>query len=164
VHRAWQGFLAVIAACGLALALGGCEGGDPADDALGAGGRAIPGTSPAAEPPSEKKRSGAPKVAQFRHPPRFWCLEAHPGQAQVIVGWSAPAAKKVAVLLDGEKLHAGIRERLPFWVPAGDASGIGATVVFGCDAGERHRITVRWRARSGPATARRLMITKAAQP
>jgi hypothetical protein len=163
VLRAWQG-LVVLVACGLALALAACDGGDPADDALGAGGKAIPGTSSADEPRSETKRSGAPKVAQFRNPPRFWCLEAHPGQAQVIVGWSVPAAKKVAVFLDGRRLHTGIRKRLPFWVPAGDASGIGATVVFGCDAGDRHRITVRWRARSGPATARRTTVTKAAQP
>jgi hypothetical protein len=98
---------------------------------------------------------------QFAGPRDFWCLKAHPGQAQVTIGWSAPSATTVAVLLDGRTLHTGIRKQLPFWVPAGKPAGIGGTVVFACGSGNRHRITIQWRGPGSPVEARSVTIRKA---
>jgi hypothetical protein len=137
---------AVTAACALALALASCDGAD---------------TTGSAEAKSGQGDARASAIAQFDSPRKFWCLPGHPGQAQVIVGWSVPSAKKVAVFLDGRRLHSGIREKLPYWVPAGDASGIGATVVFRCGSAERHRVRVRWRIPSSPAVNRTVTIHKA---
>ena len=59
------------------------------------GGR-FPTTSVAAtpQPTTVTTPDGAPKVVQFQAPRRYWCLPAHPGQAQVTVGWSVPSATR----------------------------------------------------------------------
>ncbi len=140
------GPVAVATACAGALALASCAE-TPADGSVQAG-----------------IDDGPPKVVQFAAPRRFWCLQAHPGQAQVTIGWSVPSATDVAVLLDGRRLHAGLRRALPFAVLAGPASGIGATVVFPCRSGDRHRITIRWRMGSSPPAQRTVTIAKASRP
>jgi len=162
--------LALVAACGVALALVAIgdddEGGTGASAAgIGAGGGTIPATTSTTteDEPAVTTASGAPKVTQFRSPRNFWCLPAQPGQAQVIVGWKVPSAESATVALDGQRLHSGIRKNPPFWVPAGDASGIGATVVFACRPGESHRVTVRWRMPSAPPTERTVTVHKAAR-
>ena len=71
-------------------------------------------------------------------------MDGDPGQAQATLGWSVPEAQGVKVFLDGEQLHSGIRDRLPFSVLAGDAAGIGTTIVFPCE-GDEHEVQVRWR-------------------
>jgi hypothetical protein len=142
---------------------GGSSGGSSTESNINAGGRTIPKTTSteAKQPTTVTTSNGAPKVVQFKVPGNFWCLHADPGQAQVIVGWSAPSATSAAVLLDGKRVHTGIRKTLPFAVPAGDPSGIGSTVVFPCNAGNHHRITIRWRAHGSPAAERTVTITKA---
>jgi hypothetical protein len=111
--------------------------------------------------PSALAAAAPPDVAQFASPHRFWCMTAHPGQAQVTVGWSVPTATAVTVLLDGRPLHQGLRDRLPFAVLAGKADGIGATVVFPCRSGQTHKVTIRWRAAGSAATTRTVTIRKA---
>jgi hypothetical protein len=146
----------------LALSTSSC-GGSSAHANINAGGKTIPKTTTTEvkQPTTVTTANGAPKVVQFKVPGEFWCLHADPGQAQVIVGWSAPSATSAEVLLDGKRLHTGIREALPFAVPAGDPPGIGSTVVFSCDAGNHHRITIRWRAHGSPPAERTVTITKA---
>jgi hypothetical protein len=101
-------------------------------------------------------------IAQFEAPTEFWCMDGDPAQAQATLGWKVPEAKSVKVYLDGEKLHSGIRERLPFSVLAGDAAGIGTTVVFPCE-GDEHDIEVRWRLDGdAPSPAQAVTISKAA--
>jgi hypothetical protein len=155
---AGAGLLALsIASCG------GSSGGSSTESNINAGGKTIPRTTTTEvkQPTTVTTANGAPKVTQFRSPGKFWCLHADPGQAQATVGWSAPSATSVSVLLDGTRLHSGIRKTLPFEVPAGDPSGIGSTVVFPCNAGNRHRITIRWRGHGSPMTQRTVTITKA---
>jgi hypothetical protein len=149
----------------VALAATGCSGsGGSAGKTIDAGGSAIPARTPttSTRQPTVTTADGAPKIIQWEAPRSFWCLKAHPGQAQVTVGWSAPSATTVAVLLDGTLLHTGIRKALPFWVPAGKAAGIGGTLVFRCGAGNQHRVTVRWRRHGSPVETRTVTIRKAA--
>jgi len=141
----------------LALVVASC-GDEPETD----GGAAAEGTrSTALVDPPEVADDGT-GVAQFEAPGEFWCLRANPGEAQVTLGWSAPQATGVKVFLDGEKLHSGIRETLPFTVPAGDATGIGTTVVFACESGDSHSVEVRWRMGGAPPAERAVTIEKAA--
>jgi hypothetical protein len=111
--------------------------------------------------PSASAAAAPPDVVQFASPKRFWCMTAHPGQAQVTVGWSVPTATAVTVLLDGRPLHQGLRDRIPFAVLAGKADGIGATVVFPCRSGRTHRVTIRWRAAGSAAASRTVTIHRA---
>lgn len=100
-------------------------------------------------------------IAQFAAPDEFWCLDGEPTQAQATLGWSVPEAKEVKVFLDGDRLHSGIRNQLPYSVLAGDAPGIGTTVVFPCE-GNEHEIEVRWRlGGDAPPAERTVTITKA---
>lgn len=110
---------------------------------------------------SARAAAPAPEVAQFAAPKRFWCLQAHPGQAQVTIGWSVPSTTAVTVLLDGRALRQGLRHELPFAVLAGQADGIGATIVFRCGSGSHHRITLRWRTGDSAAATRTVTIRKA---
>jgi hypothetical protein len=105
--------------------------------------------------------AGPPQVVQIGAPKRFWCLKAFPGQAQVIVGWSVPAATSLVVSLDGKELHQGMREALPFAVVAGKPAGLGVTVVFPCRSGRRHTISMRWTAGDSPPAERSITVTKA---
>jgi hypothetical protein len=152
-------------ACLLALSVascGGSSGGSSTESNVNAGGKTIPKTTT-----QESKQSttltmanGAPKVVQFKAPREFWCLRAHPAQAQVTLGWSVPSATNAAILLDGTRVHSGIRRALPFSVLGGTPSGIGTTVVFQCRPDQRHRITVRWGAHGSPTAERTVTITK----
>jgi hypothetical protein len=160
-----RGRLAVplAALCTVALAASSCSGGNSGHKTIDAGGTTIPAvTTTSSTQPTITTAGGAPKVVQFASPREFWCMKAHPGQAQVTVGWSVPSATTVVVALDGKSLHSGIRKVLPFWVAAGKAYGIGATVVFPCSSGNSHRITVRWRMRRSPTETRTVTIRKAA--
>jgi hypothetical protein len=157
--------LALGALCAFALTGAACSGsgGGSGGKTIDAGGTTIPArTTTTSTQPTITTADGAPKVVQFASPRQFWCMKAHPGQAQVTVGWSVPSATTVTVALDGTSLHSGIRKVLPFWVPAGKADGIGATVVFPCSSGNSHRITVRWRMRRSPTEMRTVTIRKAA--
>lgn len=117
-----------------------------------------PATTAPAPPPAA---GGAPRIVQFHAPRRFWCLPAHPGQAQVTIGWSVPAATAVTVLVDGRRVPLRIRRRAPFAVLAGTPSGIGATVVFACRSGTRHRVEIRWRAGDSPPARKVVSIRRA---
>lgn len=132
--------------------------GDDAPDPEGGTIPPPPATTAPAPPPAA---DGAPRVAQFHAPRRFWCLPAHPGQAQVTIGWSVPAATAVAVLVDGRRVPLGLRRRPPFAVLAGTPAGIGATVVFACRPRTRHRIEIRWRAGDSPAARRVVSVRRA---
>ncbi len=154
------------AAVGCALSLAACGSSDPGSAAaggVGAGGSTIPASGPpkVAATPVRALRAGAPRVVQFAAPRRYWCLPAHPGQAQATIGWSVPSATKLTVALDGRVLHQGIRRALPFAVPAGKADGIGVTIVFACAPGSSHTVTIRWRAGRSATTTRTVTIGKA---
>jgi hypothetical protein len=157
--------LTLTAACTLgigAVSCGGSTTGGPVQDAGGASGGTIPTTttSTAKSDRTLTTAGGAPRVVQFAVPHRFWCLKAHPDQAQVTAGWSVPSATHVAVLLDGAQVHAGIRKSLPFSVQAGTPAGIGTTVVFPCRGTRTHRLTVRWQAHGSPWAEREATIRK----
>jgi hypothetical protein len=171
----WGG---VVVACALGLGVAACgteEGAAGSGSAtaaqvaqapVDAGGTTIPAatTTPATPAPPATTPTGAPKVVQFDAPKRFWCLKADPGQAQVIVGWSVPTATDLVVLLDGKVLPQGLLDNpVPFAVVAGKPMGLGVTVVFGCKAGSRHTITMRWSENGGPATTRSVTVVKAAK-
>lgn len=139
----------------LAIFLGACGGNDDGTSTTATQATATGGTI-------EAVGAGSGDVAQFAAPEEFWCLDGDPSQAQATVGWSVPAAAAVKVFLDGEQLHSGIRKALPFAVLAGDAPGIGATVVFPCDPGDEHEIEIHWRLEgSAPPATRTVTITKA---
>jgi hypothetical protein len=161
--RALRHALVLTVLCALGLAAAACSGSGSSGKPIDAGGSTIPKqtTTSSAPTPTITTATGAPKVVQFAAPRTFWCMRDPAGQAQVTVGWSVPSASAVAVAFDGKKLHAGIRDALPFWVPAGKAAGIGATVVFACNSRDRHRVTVRWRMHGSPAETRTVTIRKA---
>jgi hypothetical protein len=155
-----------LAVCALALTATACSESanhKTSSGAIDAGGTTIPAAKTTSAPtaPTITTASGAPKVVEFAAPHSFWCLEAHAGQAQVTLGWSVPSATTVAVLLDGRRVHTGIRKALPFWLPAGKAAGIGGTIVFRCRSQNRHRVTVHWRMRRSAIETRTVAIRKA---
>lgn len=122
-------------------------------------------TPSATETPSMLTADGAPAIAEFTAPNTFHCLAAttaHNRQAQISVGWSVPSATNLVVTLDGMAVHAGIRDTVPFHVPAGSPAGIGTTVVFACGPATQHTLTFTWQADGSPVTERILPITKAA--
>lgn len=123
---------------------------------------APPASATTAVSEAEAAGAGSGDVAQFAAPTEYWCLDGDPEQAQATLGWSVPRAKGVKVFLDGEQLHSGIRKQLPFSVLAGDAPGIGTTVVFSCEGDDEHRIDVRWQLKgSSPPAERTVTIAKA---
>ena len=160
---------AAILALGLALTLTAAGCGDDQDSPttvtapLGAGGQKIPPTTTAAAAPTPTvtTANGAPGIRQFAAPKTFFCMAAHPNQAQVTIGWSVPNATAVDVRLDGKVLHEGIRKALPFAVPAGPPTGIGSTIVFPCRPDRTHTVKIRWRSGSSPTSERTVKITKA---
>ena len=142
--------LAVLAVC-----LAACGGSDDGTSTTTTPATATSGTT-------EAVGAGSGDVAQFAAPEKFWCLDGDPSRAQATLGWSVPAAAAVKVFLDGEQLHSGIRKALPFSVLAGDAPGIGTTVVFSCEPGDEHEVEIRWRLKgSAPPVTRTVTITKA---
>ncbi|MDI9917320.1 hypothetical protein [Rhodococcus sp. IEGM 1379] len=76
------------------------------------------------------------------------------------VGWSAPSATDVSLALDGQLLPVGIQNELPYQVPAGGPTGIGAAVVFACDSATHHTIDITWTGHARPATSRTVTIVK----
>ncbi|MEH3156161.1 MAG: hypothetical protein PGN29_12730 [Gordonia paraffinivorans] len=86
-------------------------------------------------------------------PATYSCLDTVPARAIVIAGWTAPSATGVRVMLDGQPLASGLNNPLPYQVPAGGPTGIGATVAFACSGPRTHIITVEWTATGlNPAT------------
>jgi hypothetical protein len=145
------------------VALAGCS-----DDGPPAASASQPLPSPTSAPttvlPVVTTPDGAPEVVRFVVPDRFWCLVDDPSEAQVTVGWHVPSATEVEVLLDGVAVPAGFQPALPYQLPAGGPTGIGATVVFPCEDGDQHSVTVRWRSGTSPTAERTGTIAKGATP
>jgi hypothetical protein len=122
--------------------------------------------APSTTQPTLTDANGAPIVEQFHAPPTYYCLSTAdtPRQAQINVGWSVPSATELDITLDGEPVPSGIRDTLPFHVPAGPPSGVGTTIVFACGQETPHTIEITWRTSSSTSTIRTLLITKAATP
>ncbi|MDV8070583.1 hypothetical protein R4P64_29020 [Rhodococcus sp. IEGM 1366] len=141
------------------LALSGCAATDDSRDGL----QPIPTrTTPAstATQASSPEASDVVTVTDFTILPTFGCLEAVPARSIVTVGWSASAATEVSLSLDGQVLPVGIQNELPYQVPAGGPTGIGAAVVFACDGQTQHTIDVTWTGHPLAATTRTVTIVK----
>ena len=102
---------------------------------------------------------GGPAVVDLVVPDTFTCL-ADGVEAQVTVGWSAPSATGLTILLDGTSPPSGIQDTMPYQVPAGTAAGIGSTIVFPCDSGTEHTLTMTW-SMGTETTERTFTITEA---
>ncbi|WP_156148864.1 hypothetical protein [Rhodococcus sp. MEB064] len=121
----------------------------------------VPVPTRAAQPaPSSPTPGSAIEVADFTVLPTFGCLDETPPRALVTVGWTAPSATAVEITLDGRVLPAGIGDQLPYQVPAGGPTGIGASVVFACDGAPGHTIDVTWTADGVAPVTRTATITK----
>ncbi|GAA2062955.1 hypothetical protein [Williamsia deligens] len=94
--------------------------------------------------------------------PTYTCLDGSPRRAIVTVGWTAPSATGVTVSLDGRRLASGLSNPLPYQVPAGGPTGIGATVAFACDGPPQHTITIDWTADTLNPATRTVTITREA--
>lgn len=141
------------------LALSGCA----APDVSRGGLQPVPTrTTPSSTPiaPSPPEASDEVTVTDFTVLPTFSCLKVVPPRAIVTVGWSAPAATDVSLSLDGHVLPVGIENELPYHVPAGDPTGIGAAVVFTCDGQSQHTIDITWTGHPLAATTRTVTIVK----
>jgi hypothetical protein len=103
-------------------------------------------------------------VTETRFPKTFRCLPQYADQAQVTIGFSSPEATDVTFTLDGKPLPVGIKDAVPFEVPAKDATGIGATIVFACSAGQSHTIEGSWVTGDSPSTTRTFTVKKEAYP
>jgi hypothetical protein len=103
-------------------------------------------------------------VTETRFPKTFRCLPQYADQAQVTIGFSSPEATDVTFTLDGKTLPVGIKDAVPFEVPAKDATGIGATIVFACSAGKSHTIEGSWVTGDSPSTTRTFTVKKEAYP
>jgi hypothetical protein len=118
--------------------------------------------------PGVTTADGAPRITQFHAPSQFVCLSGYPNRAQVTIGWHVPSATAVSLALDGRALPVLPLPQLyatgqpPFEVPAGGPTGLGTAIVFPCVPGQRHTITLGWRAGSSPVARRVVTITKAA--
>lgn len=119
-------------------------------------------SAPSTTAPTITTPGGAPEVVQFESPTSFYCLAEYPDEAQVTIGWSVPSATAVTVLVDGIEPATGIQPSMPYQVPAGPPSGIGATIVFPCEPLDQHTVTIRWQMGSSPAAERVVTITKGA--
>lgn len=153
--------LSAIVGCAVVLgaaAIGAAGCGDEEKDDSAAEPVQIEATVPEATV-ADGENSGP--VAEFDSPENFWCLEEEPDQAQVTIGWRVPSAEAVAVTLDGEEVHSGIRNKLPFTVQAGDPPEVGTTVVFPCGSGDTHEIGVEWSLRNGERASETVTIQKA---
>ena len=71
-----------------------------------------------------------------------------------------PVSRLVELRLDGQLLPVGIKDQVPFQVPAGGPTGIGASVVFACDGPAQHTIDVTWTANGIGSTSRTVTISK----
>lgn len=141
------------------LALSGCA--DAADSRSGL--QPVPTRTtpaPSATPTPSTEVSEVVTVTDFTILPTFGCLEVVPPRSIVTVGWSASAATEVSLSLDGQLLPVGIQNELPYQVPAGGPTGIGAAVVFACDNETHHTIDVTWTGHSLAATTRTVTIVK----
>jgi hypothetical protein len=147
------------------VALGACSGTSGSSAAPSAG-RPIPVRVPPPPPsaPTITTPQGGPAVTEFNAPASFTCMTQDPSQAQVTIGWSAPSATQVAVVLDGVQPPSGLRPSVPYEVPAGPASGPGVTVVLACAPAVQHTIMLEWRTKGSPATVRLVSLAKATTP
>lgn len=147
------------AAIAVLLALSGCAANDGIRDGLQpVPTRSTPASSAMPTPSTEP--SDVVTVTDFTILPTFGCLEVVPPRSIVTVGWSASAATEVSLSLDGELLPVGIQNELPYQVPAGGPTGIGAAVVFACDNETHHTIDVTWTGHLLAATTRTVTIVK----
>jgi hypothetical protein len=144
-HETWRG--AALASLLLLAVVGACSTSD--DEAAPIPTRTVEPTTLA---PVVTEPGGSPAVEAFVAPETFVCLAEDPRQAQVTLGWDVPTATEVAISLDGEPVPSGIRDELPFEVPAGGARGIGTTVVFACDGSDARTITIAWSIDGSPPT------------
>jgi hypothetical protein len=115
-------------------------------------------TSPSTSPPPTS--GTAIEVSDFTIPPTFACLHDNSSRAIITVGWTAPAATGVEIALDGIRLPAGISDQLPYQVPAGGSTGIGASVVLACNETDRHTVDVTWTAEGTDPVTRTVTITE----
>jgi hypothetical protein len=99
-------------------------------------------------------------VSDFTVLPTFRCLDETPARAVVTVGWSAPDAAEVSLSLDGQVLPVGLQDSVPYQVPAGGSTGIGAAVVFDCNATDSREIDVVWTSPGYMPTTRTVTVTK----
>lgn len=146
--------LLIFGVISLAAVLAGCSG--TSDDRAGLA--EIPTRTTAASSTTADVDSAA-EVADFTVLPTFTCLKDEPARSIVTVGWSAPSATAVALSLDGRVLPAGIQTELPYQVPAGGPTGIGAAVVFDCAAAAVHTLDIEWTTGASPQS-RTVTITK----
>jgi hypothetical protein len=155
--------LTTIAALALIIVGGASTAGAWAPAQLDPDGGTIPPpttSAPSSAPPATTS-DGAPEVVQFHVPRRFRCLRDHPRQAQVTAGWSVPAATEVTIRLDGKTIAQGLDHPLTFAIIAGPPGALGATVVFPCKSGGRHRLAFHWEMPDAPAASRVVTIRKA---
>jgi hypothetical protein len=145
----------------LLLVLGGCNDNDSSADSRD-GLQPIPTrtTPPTASVAPVVDPAGAVLVDDFTVLPTFTCLKDTPPRSVVTVGWRAPSATGVELRLDGQLLPVGIKDQLPYQVPAGGPTGIGASVVFACDGPAQHTIDATWTASGIGSTSRTATITK----
>jgi hypothetical protein len=123
-----------------------------------------PTTSPPTTQPLILSAEGGPAVVQFQAPTNFSCLAQNPAQAQITIGWNVPSSTEVTVRFDGSVMHRGIRQQLPFDVPAGPSVGPGATLVFGCNSGSTHTVVLTWRREGIRETTRVVRVDKVPAP
>lgn len=119
-------------------------------------------TAAASESTTPSDPDGPIALSDFTVLPTFVCLRESPARAVVTVGWSAPDAAEVSISLDGQVLPVGIADALPYQVPAGGPTGIGAAVVFDCNSADTHTIDLAWSAPGFVAITRSVTVTKEA--
>lgn len=153
---------ALVTTAALLLVLGGCNDDDSSSSDSRDGLAPIPTrtTPPTASVVPATDPGGALQVNDFTVLPTFTCLKDTPPRSVVTVGWRAPSATGVELRLDGQLLPVGIKDQMPFQVPAGGPTGIGASVVFACDGPAQHTIDVTWTTNGIGSTSRTVTITK----
>lgn len=136
--------LAAVAVCVAATSAGCAETSDERAGLVDIPTRTAAAATTSDAPTPAAGTSTAPAVDNFTVLPTFTCLKDEPARSVVTVGWSAPSATAVTLSLDGQPLQTGIRTEVPFQVPAGGPTGIGAAVVFDCRSSDVHTIEVVW--------------------
>ncbi|SNT35439.1 hypothetical protein [Rhodococcoides kyotonense] len=154
-----RGVRAILATALAACVVAGCGGESPARDGLNpVPTRTSDASTTEQSPPPDPAEPIA--VSDFTVLPTFRCLDETPARTVVTVGWAAPDAAEVSLSLDGQVLAVGLQDTVPYQVPAGGAAGIGAAVVFDCNAADSRTIDVAWAAPGYITTTRTVTVTK----